>query len=430
MIVSPATEHPAAPLLICFAGDRWDGNPHSRHHLMRRFSVEFEVLFIESLPMRSLARTERHELRRVLDKLHGGMGLRTVAPGLHVLRPPPIPPAGRGGRWAQLAAVRAQITSARRRLRLAGPAVTWFSVPIAAPLLGRLGERGSLFYYQDRYDEFSHVDTPRLRSLISDLAVGCDVCIATSEELAQDLSALGAEVMVVPHGVDVERFAVELPVPDDLVGLERPFVGHVGLLDDHLSFETIRAVADRLDRGTVVMVGSANTDVSALQHPRIALLGFRPYESMPAYLSAFDCCILPFRMNRLTAAVNPIKLREYLAAGRPTVSVPLPAVTEYADVVELARSPTAFAASVARLLGPGNDTPAARERRRERVRGASWDNVAAQILPTLRSLVSARGESGTSRPPSRPSAQHLTASTPHRDRDAAERSGYRRIRPW
>jgi glycosyltransferase involved in cell wall biosynthesis len=420
-----APEHldrPPKPLLICFAGDRWDGNPHSRHHLMRRFSVEFEVLFIESLPMRSVATAEPHELRRVLDKLHGGVGLRTVAPGLHVLRPPPIPPAGRLGRWAQLAAVRGQIASARRRLRLAGPAITWFSVPVAAPLRGRLGERGSLFYYQDRYDEFSHVDAPRLRSLIGDLAAGCDACIATSEELAEDLGAFGADVTVVPHGVDVERFAPDRPTPNDLAGLERPFVGHVGLLDDHLSFETIVAVAGQLDRGTVVLVGSANTDVSALRHPRIALLGFRPYESIPGYLCAFDCCILPFRMNRLTAAVNPIKLREYLAAGRPTVAVPLPAVTEYADVVELAHSPAEFAQSVRRLLGPGSDTPAAREQRRARVRDASWDNVAAQILPTLRALVSERGGSDTSRPLARSSVPRGPEPSRYRDQGAAERS--------
>ena len=57
--------------------------------------------------------------------------------------------------------LRMQVTAALRRLRLDGPRLLWFSVPIVAPLLRRLGERASLLYYQDRYDEFSHVDAAR-----------------------------------------------------------------------------------------------------------------------------------------------------------------------------------------------------------------------------------------------------------------------------
>ena len=100
------------PTLICFAGDVWDGNPHSRHHLMRRFAGRFEVLFVEGVPMRSVARGRRGELRRVLTKLRGIRGgLRTVAPHLHVLRPVAIPPAGAVGRRLQLLGLRAQVAS-------------------------------------------------------------------------------------------------------------------------------------------------------------------------------------------------------------------------------------------------------------------------------------------------------------------------------
>jgi len=378
------------PVLICFAGDRWDGNPHSRHHLMRRFAGDFEVLFVESLPMRSVSGTDSHELRRVWSKIRGGVRLRTPQPHLHVLTPPPIPPAGRLGRTLQLAAVRAAIAYARRRLKLTGPTITWFSVPIAAPLRGRLRDRGSLFYYQDRYDEFRHVDGQRLRELIADLAGECDVSIATSEELAADLRGHGGRPTVLGHGVDVARFAGRPPAPADVAGLERPLVGYVGLLDDYLSFEMIRSTAEMLERGTVAMIGAANTNTSSLSHPRIALLGFRPYDTIPAYLAAFDCCILPFQMNRLTAAVDPIKLREYLAAGRPVVSAPLPAVARYDDVIELAADAQTFAAGVLRCLQPGADSDEMRAKRRARVADESWDRVADRIRPVLLALADGR----------------------------------------
>ena len=94
----------------------------------------------------------------------------------------------------------------------------------------------------------------------------------------------------------------------------QPLVGYVGLLDDYISFAHLRATADALDSGTVVLVGRANTDVSGLvSHPRIRWLGQRPYETIPAYMQAFSCCLVPFARNRLTDGVNPIKLLVFAA---------------------------------------------------------------------------------------------------------------------
>jgi glycosyltransferase involved in cell wall biosynthesis len=366
------------PVLICFAGDVWDGNPHSRHHLMRRFAGRFEVLFVEGIPMRAPTTSDRFEWRRAAAKLRAGVRLRTVAPHLYVLRPLPVPP----GR-AQVATLRLQVEYALRRLRLGGPRLTWFSLPNVAPLRGRLGERGSVLYYQDRYDAFSHVDAGRLRAGLRALAAGCDVAFASAGPLADDLRALGADPVLVPHGVDVDRFAGRHAAPADLDGLARPLVGYIGIVDDYLSQAALLAVANNPATGTLVLVGGANADVARLDaHPRVRLLGRRPYEAIPAYLQAFACCLIPFSTGRLTEAVNPIKLREYLAAGRPVVSTPLPEVEPYGDVVALAPEAD-FAAAVARQLDPANDTEEARARRRGRIEGESWDAVAARIEPHL-----------------------------------------------
>ena len=376
------------PTIICFAGDVWDGNPHSRHHLMRRFAGRFDVLFVEGVPMRSVATGQPGELRRVAAKLRTVRGnLRTVAPHLHVLRPFAVPPAGAVGRRLQLLAVRAHVDAALRRLGLDGPAISWFSIPVCAPLRGRFGEVGSVLYYQDRYDAFSHVDAKHLRRCLRELAAGCDVAIASSAALAEDLRGLGATPQLVAHGVDAKRFAGRPPPPPDLADLERPLVGYVGIVDDYLDLELFTAVADRLERGTVVLVGRANTDVSALTaHPRVQLLGTRPYDAIPGYLSAFACCLVPFAINRLTVAVNPIKLREYLAAGRPVVSTPMPEVLQYGDVVSIAEGDDRFVDAVVASLTQADDNDAIR-RRRQRVAGESWDAVAAQIERQLTALV-------------------------------------------
>jgi glycosyltransferase involved in cell wall biosynthesis len=380
------TDEGETPLLICFAGDRWDGLPHSRHHLTREFARRFDVIFVEAVPMRGIASGDRHEWRRAVAKLRPP-SLREVEPGLHVLRGLPIPPGGRGLRAAQLADLRVEIELAARRRGLRGARVSWFSQPIVAPLLHRLGERGALFYYQDRYDEFSHVDAPLLRRHVAALAHGAEACIATAEPLAEDLRALGADPVVIPHGVLVERFAQAPPPPPELLRFERPWLGAVGLIDDHMDFDALRALADRLESGTVILIGGANTNTDALRHPRISTIGQRPYEHMPAYVHALDVCLVPFKVNRLTEAVNPIKLREYLAAGRPVVSTPLPEVLRYRAVVAFGGTPTDFANAACAALRPSNDTEAMRQRRQESVRGESWTAVAARIERILYELV-------------------------------------------
>ena len=378
----------ALPVIVCFAGDVWDGNPHSRHYLMRRFAGRYEVLFVEGAFIRSIAQLDRHEWRRLLRKLRRGFSLRTVEPHLHVLRPLPIPPAGKLGRLLHLVMLDLQVRFAMRWLKLTGERLSWFSLPTVAPLAGRLGERASLFYYQDRYDEFTHVDSARLRADIRALAQHCDLCVASAGALANDLRELGAEPVVVPHGVDVARFSGEPGVPRDIASLERPLVGFVGAVDDHVWTAAIVAVADRLERGTVVIVGDVNIDASTLRHPRIELIGRRPFDSVPAYVAAFDCCLIPFVANRLTEAVNPIKLREYLAAGRPVVATRLPEVEPYADVVSLADTPGEFAEAVIRsVVDAGSDADEQRARRRARVAGETWDAAAARIDERLSPLM-------------------------------------------
>jgi len=353
---------------------------------MCRYAERYDVLFVEGVPMRSVALGEGRELRRVWRKLRTGVGLRTVEPGLHVLRPLPIPPSGRVGRYLQRGALVAQIRWARRKLGLRGPLLSWFSLPVAAPLLGRLGERASILYYQDRYEAFSHVDAPYLRACLKELARGCDISVVSAEELGADLRSLGAKPVLVPHGVDVARFAGAPPMPRDLEALPGPLVGYVGLIDDYLDLELLVRLADRLQVGTLVLVGAANTDVSMLRHDRIKLLGVRPYESIPAYIANFDCCLIPFQVNPLTVAVNPIKLREYLAAGRPVVSTPLPEVSQYGDVATIA-SRENFVGAVIELLN-SSDPESARQDRRLRVAGESWDRAAATIEALFHPLLS------------------------------------------
>src|SRR5262249_58218601 len=94
------------------------------------------------------------------------------------------------------------------------------------------------------------------------------------------------------------------------------------------------SVAERFSTGSLVALGKATTDVSSLERlPNVHLLGRKPYGALPAYCKGFDVALMPFRINELTLNANPLKAREYLAAGLQGVSTALPEV----EALELGR---------------------------------------------------------------------------------------------
>jgi hypothetical protein len=118
------------------------------------------------------------------------------------------------------------------------------------------------------------------------------------------------------------------------------------------------------------MIGDATFDLSPYRrHPNMHFLGRKPYADLPAYCREFDVGLIPFRINELTLAVNPIKLREYLAAGLSVVSTPLPEVHLYSEQIEIAEGADAFEAACERALA---DAVTGRQRRSEAMAVETW----------------------------------------------------------
>jgi glycosyltransferase involved in cell wall biosynthesis len=126
----------------------------------------------------------------------------------------------------------------------------------------------------------------------------------------------------------------------------------------------------------------------ALDAPNIHVLDRRPYAALPGYLAALDCALIPFRATPLTAAVSPIKLYEYLAAGLPVVSTPIPAATALGREVAVGAG-TRFLEAVEQAVAGANDVAAA-EARRRRARANTWDHRIATIREAIVSAESAR----------------------------------------
>jgi glycosyltransferase involved in cell wall biosynthesis len=249
--------------------------------------------------------------------------------------------------------------------------VVWAYAPHDAPLLEALGADAAVFEYKDEIASFPAYARGRragaLRRLEAEMLGRCDLVFAPTEALARRKRGMHPRVRVARFGVDLDHFAearrAGTPIPEDVARLPRPIAGYVGALDRYkLDFALLRAAAEASPGVTFVLVGPAGvTDgTSAAELPRlpnVVHLGPRPYADLPAYLGAFDVCLVPHRVDGYSETNLPFKVLEYLAAGRPVVATDMPALRELGAAVRRASGPRAFVEAIHRCLAEG-DPPA------------------------------------------------------------------------
>jgi hypothetical protein len=363
--------------IVCFSND-WDGDPLSKTHLMRILARRNRVLWVNSLGNRS-PRASASDAAKIWRKLReAAKGVVEVEPGLHVLAPVYVPAYGSEAvRTANRHLLRLQIRAAMRRLGMRRP-ISWAFLPSAAPVVGTLGESLVVYHVVDEFSAFSDA-SPHVAELEARLLRRADLVIASSEPLLAAKRAANPRTVLVRHGVDHAHFAraldPALPVPDDLGRLPRPVIGFFGLVADWIDLDLVRAVADAHPRASVVLLGKVTSPTRALEGaPNVHLLGRKPYATLPAYCRGFDVALTPFKVNALALAANPLKAREYVAAGLPNVCTDLP---ELRAIPGCTVAPTreAFVAAVGRALERGGPDPA----RSALVRGESWEAKVEEI---------------------------------------------------
>jgi hypothetical protein len=171
--------------------------------------------------------------------------------------------------------------------------------------------------------------------------------------------------------------------PEDLVGIRKPLLGYFGEMAHWFDFSLIYDIALRHPEWTFALIGAVHVavDKKLLGLPNVRFLGRKDYAKLPAYLSQFEVCLLPFKINALTSAVNPVKLYEYLAAGKPVVSTPLKEVLRYQKVVEIADR-TKFADAIELALVTSRDPQRVFERQQVAQQN-TWDVRIEEIIRIL-----------------------------------------------
>ena len=201
-----------------------------------------------------------------------------------------------------------------------------------------------------------------------------DRVLAVSETLQEKLARAGRTAPLLSHGVDLEHWGAPAgdEPPAELAGRERPLVVFWGLVDRRMDTGFVRRLAADLARGTVVLVGpEADADPELLALPRVARVPAVRFERLPALAREAAVLVMPYADLPVTRAIQPLKLKEYLATGLPVVARDLPAHRPWADCLDLADTAEEFSQAVRLRLTTGLLAEQAAGRRR--LTEESWD---------------------------------------------------------
>jgi teichuronic acid biosynthesis glycosyltransferase TuaH len=315
---------PTPPRIVVCSLEDWDEVWRRNQYLidsLLRTDPELEVLFVEPPvdPLHAASRGRRPQWGRGLRLVEGYEGR------LHTFQPTKVLPRRVGATADSLLA--RSVRSLVRGLGWDRPAL-WINDPRWLPLLESTGWR-SLYDITDDWIQADRAvpEHDRLTAFDAQLLELCDEVVVCSPALLQSKGA-SRDITLIRNAVDVDRYRRARERPADLPDV--PIALYAGTLhEDRLDVGLVLACAERLavDGGRLVLVGpnalTAHNTARLRASSAVAVLGSRPKESIPAYLQHANALIVPHVVDDFTDSLDPIKLYEYLAVGRPIVSTPV-----------------------------------------------------------------------------------------------------------
>lgn len=380
--------------LITFAED-WGRWPTSSQHLIRCLAADRRVLYVNSLGLRR-PRLNASDAGRAAQKVLAAIRLgktakpkdggnqqdsrATTPPNLDVYSPMAVSwPSSKLAFNFNRKVLGRQLRHELAVRKFDRP-ILWTSLPSALPVIGTLNERAMVYYCCDDFGSLVGVDHEPIMAMERKIVERADIIFATSDVLADRMP--NARTILIPHGTDWDHFAAPQPRALDLPTADK-IAGFYGSIDDRLNLKMLVESAERLPDWEFVLIGSVTTDTSILNgHRNIHLLGPRPYSALPSYVQHWQVSMILYTFDEQVRAGNPLKLREYLAAGTPIATIEVPALKDYLGLLSICKSPSGYASAI---LEAAADT-ARNEDRRTSVRYESWQARATVISEALADL--------------------------------------------
>lgn len=369
------------PSLLVFADD-WGRHPSSCQHLARHLIGNHAITWVNTIGTRR-PRLDLNTLSRGFGKLKGWLRRAPRQSGgegqtPRVLSPIMWPSFGsRQSRWLNRVLLSRALLPALREAPQPPVAVT--TIPLVADLVGILPVRRWVYYCVDDFTQWPGYDGDTLRVMEEQLVAKVDAVVAVSETLRERTRRLGKESELLTHGIDPDFWAAvgseTCPLLD---GLPRPLLLFWGLIDRRMDLSFLRALSEKMTAGTIVLVGPEDGPDPALGRiPRVVRVGAVPFGQLPTVAREAAVLLMPYADLPVTRAMQPLKLKEYLATGRPVVVRDLPSTREWSDCLDLARDADEFAGLVLRRAEEGVSPQ--QQSARRRLADETWQSKASRF---------------------------------------------------
>lgn len=319
---------------------------------MRRLRTDYEILWANSIGTRK-PQLNSFTVKRIWEKLRGwGKGVQSIDHQMWVTDLPMVPFLRNS--WAQRLNDRfvgIRLRSILRQQGLDNPIVVT-TLPYVLPWIDRIPRRALVYYVTDDYSAWPGADRDAMLQADTLMSERADLIVAVSRDLQRRYSS-HARAEYMPHGVDVSHFSRALtcsPV-SELQHLSTPRIGFFGLIYEKLDFSLLSAVAQRFPQASLVMIGPTDyCEDSFSQLPNVHFAGAQPYDSLPNWIAGLDVLLMPYVLDEMILKSCPLKMRECLASGKPTVSVDVPEVRRMSPHVRVAANQAEFLTHIQCIL--------------------------------------------------------------------------------
>jgi glycosyltransferase involved in cell wall biosynthesis len=386
--------------IICFGGeDWWYHHPHSKAHLMRKFArAGNKVIFVNSISMGLPALAHKDLLPRIKRKLGSYSKLaRQTEEGITVVSPASLPFFGTAAaRTVNRRLLAAQIGKLARNRGLAKP-ILWIAIPTAAEMIGTLDEAAVVYQVSDKYDAntMDHATDPSLIRRLHEQAIdAADLVFYSGRKLFSEATRGCERSHLLEQGVDYDHWRRvadgTLAVAPEVATIPRPRLGYFGAIEPWLvDQELIKRAASERPEWQWIFIGNKSRGLEIESLPNTYFLPPVPYAELPNYAAGFDVCVLPWETEQsFTSYGSAIKVREYLATGKPVVIAPLPEYEPMSDVLRIARSRDDFLRLVEDALRETD--PEAKAKRQASVATGTWEARAQWVGGLIEEVLAAK----------------------------------------
>jgi len=364
--------------LLCLSSTRWDYIWQRPQQMMSRISKKHRVLYIdhvfpidhqEILHLLNNLTLLKNRVQQINENLirFSLVEFSSDAFGSH-LDPDGIAELNR---WVKIIFINAVL----KEFNIEKP-VIWTCLPNSRAMVEKIPHRLVCYDCVDDFASFSWWP-PETKIEERGLIEKADIVFTTAKSLFERCRAINNSTYLIPNAADYEHFSCTPSIKKELIGVfPKPIIGYIGAFYEWIDTELLMKIAKTHPEWSLVIIGPIHGIDTTLFAgcSNIYIMGPKDYSDLPQYLSIFDVCMIPFIQNELTLNTNPIKMYEYLAAGKAVVSSDLPEVSRYAGIIKIARNHLEFIAKIEEALWENRKFIAFKQNIINERKQVAWEN--------------------------------------------------------